>query len=924
MSMSVRANEGSDQRDLVIKSRVAGGLLAAIVLALFSIANLPYQYVETESQWIGHLEMPEAGYGVFPKLPVMAGWPLRYWIRYEEAGEIQHRLWQPLRLCANLALGLLISVFVYAFMQVRQRKLIRYPDSHGLRMQFDGCLAVAIVAVPAAIFGWQYRIGYQHRQFASQLSRTGNTCIASWIPSVLEEHLPRGIKRGFTKIRKVRMFSVTPELTARIAELPSLVSFHSYRGEHGAHALRGLGEHPHFCGLLLSDCEITDEEIEIITELRWLRQLRLSGSSLNVAQLRQLDQLPLRMVDLSATSIGFDDIGNPDWSQTCERLWLSRPADGIEASLTMEGWPKLRELLVRRRSFDMNEAVLSIRLSNLPRLERLALDRVQKHDLILQDVPRLTRIDEEISDSRFTLQSDILMPGLTWVRKLEIDGADSLKHLGCFARDLEQLQIKRLPALRQLELGSYLSTVLGIATPTTVDPERCKVWIEHLGDRQGPTELKLAYLPLKEIDLSPLASNQRVRRLNLQGTGVRFDQVKQLGPMTHMESLDVRSTPLQRDDLQKLLDQFPRLEELLIDGGDLQRFDLTGRDRLRYVRVSPMTNLNDIRIVDLPHLQTSVRMTGAPETLEIRNVPALEGLSVEGPWPVGAKLEGLRDLEWFTGGGEAITDEVAQEVLKCSRIHRLTFAYPSLSRSTLRQIRKLKELIFLALPGADVDDELVREWGDVTGLWEVNLDDTRISVETIAWLSRMESLRRVSLNRVPMNDAAADAISELKQISELHLSGSPFPCEKLRPLLRSGNLETLELSGWQMDQTLIDVLHADGKTLRHLIVRDTDLDEATFQRLSDHPNEIYIEMDAVPDYLDALAVEQLHQRADQLRREMNTGWQLMLRSPHDFRPSGTRASFEQDRADRIRRRQLPAIPVSFMGQLNRQRFSPER
>ena len=309
---------------MVIKSRVAGGLFAAMVLALFGIANLPFQYVETEAEWLGHLDLPESGLGVLPKLPVMAGWPLRYWIRYEEGDQIQHRFWAPSRLAVNLVIGWGLSLLVYGFMQLRRRKLIEFPDSHGLRLLFDCLVAVAIVAVPAVIFGWQSYIALQHRQLASKFSRKGNSYVSSWIPAVLDEHLPKGIKRGFAKIRKVQFFAATPKMTGQIASLSSLVSIHSYSGQHDAQTLRKLVGHPHFCSLLLSGCEIRDEEIDVISQLRWLQQLRLSGTNLNIAQLRKLDHLALRMVDLSSTAVTLSEIGRPGWSQTCERFWILR------------------------------------------------------------------------------------------------------------------------------------------------------------------------------------------------------------------------------------------------------------------------------------------------------------------------------------------------------------------------------------------------------------------------------------------------------------------------------------------------------------------------------------------------------------------------------------------------------------------------
>ena len=126
----------SDPRPRVIKSRIAGALLALITLALFGLANLPYQYVESEVEWIGYLEVSDGGsYRTYQRFPIMAGWPLRYWIRYADGEQIQDRLWLPARLAVNVGLGMLLAAGVYLFVQFRRRKLVQ--SSGSPRVRFD-------------------------------------------------------------------------------------------------------------------------------------------------------------------------------------------------------------------------------------------------------------------------------------------------------------------------------------------------------------------------------------------------------------------------------------------------------------------------------------------------------------------------------------------------------------------------------------------------------------------------------------------------------------------------------------------------------------------------------------------------------------------------------------------------------------------
>ena len=126
--------------------------------------------------------------------------------------------------------------------------------------------------------------------------------------------------------------------------------------------------------------------------------------------------------------------------------------------------------------------------------------------------------------------------------------------------------------------------------------------------------------------------------------------------MEQLESLDLTYCHLQEDQLSWLLQRFPNLEELSFDGSGLTRFDPTGKTDLKSVRTTTLENVEDIRIVDLPLLKAHIRMSRTPLRMEIRNAQSLRGLAVQAPWPTNAKISGLRDLEWFAGGGEAIGD----------------------------------------------------------------------------------------------------------------------------------------------------------------------------------------------------------------------------------------------------------------------------
>ena len=187
----------------------------------------------------------------------------------------------------------------------------------------------------------------------------------------------------------------------------------------------------------------------------------------------------------------------------------------------------------------------------------------------------------------------------------------------------------------------------------------------------------------------------------------------------------------------------------------------------------------------------------------------------------------------------------------------------------------------------------------------------------------MSSLRRVSLNRIHLDQSVIQALTALRQICELHLEHAQIPNDALAFLLQKGHLEVMNLTGWKFDEELMETLESHGSRLSHLIVRDGELDSKIFRRLMNLSPRIFIEVDSYPDDLSSAEFLSLHQRADQLRRQANSGWRLMLQSPQDIRLGMTRDEFLADRERRVQQRQAPWMPKYFSLGLRSEKFKAE-
>lgn len=860
------------------KSRLAGLVLASMVVVVMLLLNLPYDYVEVEAISFGGMELDDRGVAyASSEMPRMAGWPVRFSIEYGESPQRESRHWSTIGLLANAFFAFCLAGAVYGFVRLRKQQTSSAPDQSKTGKLFDACIASAILIVPLLVVAWSYRTAYMHKRLATKLLRNTSAEMSCWVPKVIAGQVPSGLMRPFQRLRSVRIIGPDQQAIDRLVRVRSLVALHCFGGEFDSASIEQLADRPHFNSLQLFRRELTESDMDAIAKLRWLTVLNLASSNLDGKLLRRIDGMDrLQAVNLRGTPLKLSNIGKPKWSATVRQLRLTRPPVGVSDSLEIDGWPELRRLSATRTSVTLNRSAFNLRLVNLPELNQLFLDRVQMHSVTLRQVPRLPSIDEGGSLVEYLMGTDVAYPCQVWMNRLDIDGADSLTRIGCYVTDLKMMSIRNVPNLRRITLGSYFETSLGTLPPQPVDPVHRQGWLQMIGSLDGPAKVELFGLPMDGSDLSPLANNARIRHLGLGASGVSFDQIRDLEGMQQLESLDLGACPLEEDQLGWVLDKFPKLRELTVNGSSLARFDPTGRERLRTIRTSPLKQIQDIRIVDLPLLKTFIVTAQTPKQMEIRNAQSLRGLIIQAPWPKQCSISGLRDLDCFLGGGEAIDDEVMDAILECTKLDQLTLAYPSISRQKLCDVGQLYRLSVLAIPGADVDDEVTSHWNRLSSLWDLNLNDTSVSAATIAWASSIEPLRRLSLNRVELDREAIAALHHLRQVSELHLAGTSVAFHDLAPLLKIGNLEVLNLSGQQVDDQFITLL-ANASSLRHLILRDSDVSIEQLQQMLQNNPALYVETRPSDGELSEELIAQLSQRSQSVEQHFSSGWRNLIR-----------------------------------------------
>lgn len=866
------------------RTHLVAALLSALVLIIAGVVNLPFRYVEVGKHWVGVSQVEHNNTYSMERMPTMAGWPLRYWVRYDTDGLVQDRLWEPHKLWINLSLAALAAGLVYLFFWFRGRQLQPFPTdplpvgtSNRLIVKvLDVAIALAILLIPAVILGQSHLVSQRHDVMVRQLARSGNCYVSCWLPEPIVRHIPGGLLRSFNRIRTVQLFRSSADKVTQAARIPDLIGLHCVGCQFDGVMLEPLQSNVHFRSLELSDRRLTQEDAERISRMRYLAELKLVDAQVDTGLLPYFDRLSLKSVDLTKNPLKLSALGKPGWAQSVISLELTRPKQDVEDSIVIDGWPRLRSIGITRISKLMNDATLKVRLANLPSLEIAALDRNQRHRLDLENLPRLITFEEGLGTLQRILRMDELVPGNMWLTELKMSRTPSLKEFGCYAKDLGEFSIDDTGNLRSFALGSYMVSSIGSTHANQSVPHGVQKWIDQLGQRQGPGDLNLTGLPLADTDLTPLVNNRRIRNLHFYSSGITFEQVQQLEGMDQLENLNIRDCQLEKDDLAWVSERFPNLRTLDVNGSGLETIDLSKMPHLRRLSLNRPREPKLVRMTGVPLLETELSLQSAPDTLEIQEARSLIGISVDGPWPQNASLSGLRDLEWFAGGGPEIDDRVLEQLLNCPELDQLTLAYTSVTGNQLRRIGRMKDLSILCLPGAEINDDVTSEWSTLKSLWEINLDDTNVSVGTIAWLGGIESLRRVSLNRVPLSDAAAKALAQIRQVSELQLADVSFDPSFLLALAEAGNIESLDLSGWDSNEDLLSVLRSIP-SLKLVKMHDTSITEEQLQSLLSANPMIYIDAGKSGEQFDSETSEELQRRAIALARKTNAGWRQALR-----------------------------------------------
>lgn len=826
---------------------IGGTILAVLVGLIFVVINLPMQYVETNAEWFGVMEFPTLSPATIDPLPSMAGWPLRYYVGIDHRMASGARHWSWLSLCANVAIGLVCVAAMVSLAWFRSKAIGRATDHRQMRFRFDAAMALGMFLLPVVVIVPIVAESQRHDRIATRIARQGNFLRSCWIPAPLAGQMPSGLLRWMSRIRRIQAVHVDDSVVDAMFDVQDLVQFDSLSGTFDGRSLKRLAGHHHFRKLTLGRQQIGKVEVDAIEELPWLLDLSVAQSTIDPLVIKRLMAIEgLETVDLSLTNIESAQLGTPAWSRSVKHLVLSRPKDGFGGALTIEGWPELSTLAIHQSDRGPNPSEFRLKLKDLPNLERCRLDRMQKHSLHLANVPKLIRIDDTNSPINFFSSEDIWLPALGWYSELILEDMPGLLRMSCFARDLTIFRLHNVPNLQEFQLGAFLMSSFGGSFSQPVDADQCQKWISEIAKVSGPRRLVLSALPLRGLDLSPIARNEGIRQLHLEGSGVTFEDVQGLANMRFLTTLELGTCEIKDDQMAWFTARFPNLEVLKINGNKLRIIDMQGDpnvpSRLRQIEVSRLSEIERLCIKDQPQLVANFRVEHPIKELVLENARGLCGFAMTEPWPASASVSGLRDVKWFAAGGPNVNNDLIDVLLKCPDMDQLTLAFTAISTERLERIGDFRQLTVLIIPGSDIDDRVTSHWSKLGSLWEVNLDDSRVGVQTIAWLSGIESLRSLSLSNVPLDAAARASLAELRQVTAIRLRNCPITTKDALRLLESESLEILDLSGCDIDAKAVIEKASRLGVMKGLILQGADVDEAVIEAAFQQSDKLAIDL----------------------------------------------------------------------------------
>jgi hypothetical protein len=821
------------------------------------------------------------------------GWPFKFYSIVDYPGLPALHSFSWARLAANLVAWVLVGLCIASYLRLSRPSKTAEPTNTSARTGQVKLLDLFVIMTLFAVAAGYWRLWENRKRIESKLAMTivekgGAVETQIVVPAILRQLLPQEYLLIFSRITAATLESPSNELLEQVLSVPELRCLRLGGGDYDLNKLAKLRTIPFLRELRVSGRDLDGEAVASIGSCKQLLCLNLMRTNISNDGIKAISDLPrLRSLNLVHTTVSFSKIGKPTWAQTVQDLFLPHPGreatidthlgDGVCEKHVIRGWPELRLLRCIEHDESENARCVDLEIAECPKLVEIGLDAFQRFDLKLSDLSELTQVSAEIPQWVTRLSTGVKTGRNVFLRKLNLHNVPKLASVQVTGKGLEDLALQTA-GLQLLKISTaYFRSPMALKGEGTSRQLRFddgsslavrQNWIDQIGQNVGPTKADLSWLTLTNVNLAPLANNSGLKELDLSHSYVTENQLLQLAGSKSLERIELLGTELSGASLAKVLSKLNSLKHLRTNSRNLRLINLEAIENVqRIFHVQEPRDFERLRLVSMPNLQETFEARSPLRSCQLVGIPSVRGLSFQSHLPRNTKIEGLRDLQFFSAGGPTLTDTIVSEVLACKQLKSLTLAYASnVSSHVLAQIVDLSELEYLSIPGCKIDTAFVQSLHKLKKLRGIVLDDTSVSDESFAGVDLID-IKQFSVNRTQVTDQLIQKILAKPTLTHIGLAGLDVSTSTIEKIVKCMGLEWIDLSDTALDSrswAALSKFDTEKKTL--FLFRNAKVDFKTVKKLMIDNRSIRLDL---TDAIDPITNEDSYSLSQHLLNSMS-------------------------------------------------------
>ena len=575
---------------------------------------------------------------------------------------------------------------------------------------------------------------------------------------------------------------------------------------------------------------ITNDELQLLAELRHIKTVNLAGTSVtdvgltNLKSLSSLKEIDLGAMQFDDTTVAAVQRSLPDCnikrslaSQRETATWVL--ASGGRVTVTTPDGVVMNDLRVAADLPQGPFTILGVRLAEqsdigdgelahfrgLAKLERLQLARTSVSDKGIEHIMGCTSLrDLDLSDTQVTDSGVRQLARLRSLKQLKLAGT------GVTAQGLRRLV--QLPEL----------THLSLARTKVADAD-----LVHLKGVAILTWLSLSGTPSTDAATKPLSKLHNLQELFLTKTQITDAGIEELQAALSNCRVEADTPDAQRLAVRWVLQQtgtvgievngeqklLERISDLPRDACIVRTIDLSSLEQLRSSEMSILRDCTGLIEIQLSGTDTSDR--ALPTLAKLKNLQRLslsdtrvtdKGLSYL------AKLSRLESLDLSKN---RITGKGLTALSQLDSLRELSLNDCRLTDRTVSVIGKIASLEVLSLRNASqLGDRGVKRLASLEKLVRLDLGGTKVSDAVGEQLAAYKNLKSLDLSRTKVTDAIAEQLSELEKLVLLRLDGTEVTDSSLATLAEMKSLRAVDLRKTKVTKAAVDAIKESNPNLR--------------------------------------------------------------------------------------------------------------